>query len=110
MDKINLEELSKNEKLIYYAVRQATREGMEEYYGMNGEQHKIDHVETIPKIKNFLDTREAELILKNKFWDEVKKDLYKFVSKVITILILGIVLVGAGIVNWSTLIKLIGLS
>jgi|SRR6266853_3062135 len=108
MANINIESLSENEKLIYHAVVQAAKEGIEEYFGINGVQHKFDHLETIPKIKNFLDTREADLILKNKFWEEIRKDLYKFLIKFIAVGVTGLILVSLGIISWPTLIKLLG--
>ncbi len=107
-DEISLENLSTNEKLIYHAARDAFHDEIQEYFGMNGAQHKLDHKETIPKIKEFLATKEAELISKNKFWDEIRKDLYKFLVKFIAVGFIGLVLVSLGIINWSTLIKFIG--
>jgi len=100
--------LDDKEKLIYNIVRESFRNEMEMYFGITGDQHRIDHLETLPKIKDFLNTREADLISKNKFWEEIKKDLYKFLTKLIAVGILGLILVSLGIISWPTLIKLIG--
>ncbi len=100
--------LDEKEKLIYNIVRESFRNEIEMYFGITGDQHRIDHLDTLPKIKNFLDTREADLILKNKFWEEIKKDLYKFLIKFIVVGALGLLLVSLGIISWPTLIKLIG--
>ncbi len=105
---ILFEKLDEKEKLIYNIVRESFRNEMEMYFGITGDQHRVDHLETIPKIKEFLDTREADLILKNKFWEEIKKDLYKFLTKLIVVGLIGLILVSLGIISWPTLIKLIG--
>ena len=103
------ENLSENEKIIYRAVLQAAKEGMEEYFGMNGEQHRIDHIETIPALKKVFDEDMKELANKNIFWQEVKKDLYKFLFRALILLIAAFFLVRIGITEWATILKFIGM-
>lgn len=102
------ENLTENERLIYQAVLQAAKEGMENYFGMNGEQHKLDHMETIPALKKVFDDNIREVVTKNIFWQEVKKDLYKFLFRALALMIIAIILVRVGITEWSTVVKFIG--
>lgn len=109
MNDIEFSTLSANERLIYNSVFKATKEGMEEYFGMNGVQHKLDHIETIPMLKNKFDETAKELVNKNIFWQEIRKDLYKFLFRALAIIAIAIILVRLGIAEWATIIKFIGL-
>jgi len=103
----NPENLSANERLIFYSIKTAVKEEIEKYFGQNGEQHKLDHTEIIPMLKERFDTQIEELKNKNIFWEGIKKDIYKFLLKVSVVLVIGIILVSLGITSWPKLIGLI---
>lgn len=106
---ISFEQLTENEKAIFYATKSAATEAFEAYFGQNGEQHKKDHQETLPLIRNFLEDRAKEQQNKNEFWEEVKKDISKLLIKAILALgfFLLLTLIGV-VVNRELIIKLIG--